>query len=189
MQVSDVPAGRAGRTDGSVYIRGVIRSRRILVTAALTALAAWANVQAMACCVIAVGPADPVSAAVAESAVSAAETPMAADHSCCPGAASGDAATESQASAVPVASDAEASAGMPGCGMQSDGTAALCCESGEVAAVSAKTVVSDGGGLELAPVVSSRLPVSSAASFAPGPVSSSPPDGAPPFLSYQRLLI
>lgn len=171
-----------------MYIIAVIRSRRILAVAAFAALAAWANVQAMACCVIAT---DAPAPDVAEIAASSAETPMAADHSCCPGGApSQDPAAESAPS--PISGNSAASdvpAGMPGCGMDAGGAASLCCESGEHAAVSAKTIVSVDAGMQIAAMASSHFALLPAASFAPRPVSSSPPDGSPPFLSYQRLLI
>lgn len=150
---------------------GVIRSRRILALAAFAALAAWANVQAMACCVMAAEPA-------------VAEAPMAADHSCCPG---NDGAAAADANSNANAEDAPAHP--PGCGMERTDAATLCCASGEVAAVSATTVAPADAGLAVLPVASAWPAVSSAASGPPWHVASSPPDGAPPFLSYQRLLI
>lgn len=78
---------------------------------------------------------------------------------------------------------------MPGCGMDAQGVTSLCCESGETAVVSA----SSGAGPDVATgtilLTESRFEAVPASNSPPWLVLSSPPDGAPPFLSFQRLLI
>jgi hypothetical protein len=76
---------------------------------------------------------------------------------------------------------------MPGCGMEAEGFTSLCCESGETAAVSAGTALDGPVGTIL--LTESRFGVVSAPESPPLLALSSPPDGSPPFLTFQRLLI
>lgn len=159
----------------------MFRTRSVLAISAFLAVTAWANAQAMACCWVpdALSSVRAEIAEIAESSTSA--EPMAADHSCCPGAKSTE-DTESSETAT-------SGATMPGCGMDARGVTSLCCESSETAAVSAKVGTALDGDAGTILLTEFRFGAVSAPESPPWPVLSSPPDGAPPFLSFQRLLI
>jgi hypothetical protein len=153
----------------------MIRSRTILSVAAFAALAAWANAQAMACCWLPEALAS--VRAVIEESVQAPES-MAANHSCCPGTKGAD-SDDSAPSTEP----------MPGCGMDAHGVTSLCCDSGESALVSSNSAIAPDVAMG-AVIRTGTLLEAVYATMPPQTfVLSSPPDGSPPFLTFQRLLI
>jgi hypothetical protein len=165
----------------------MMASRKHLPFAAVLALAAWANAQAMACCWVTDAWESLRSGAseIVETASSGASmAPMAADHSCCPGSQN----TEEAESSSPSTSDET----MSGCVRAAEGVASRCCESGETAVSSTPSgSAHDGvsGAVGKIILTESRFGVVSGPESPPLLVLSSPPDGTPPFLSFQRLLI
>jgi hypothetical protein len=87
-------------------------SRRTL--AAVFALTAWVNVQAMTCCGVSIGKAERAEAAD--------------EHACCPGSAKQGSSEQASSHASSGAAQASHEGSREGdCGMSRDGGAALCC--------------------------------------------------------------
>jgi len=148
-------------------------SRRVL--AAVFALIAWANVQAMTCCAVTPRHAETVAPA---------KGPSAEEHSCCPGSATHDGPEQSVASRAAHAAHASGD----GCGMGHGGSASLCCGAHEPALGSASADFV---------LFESRIPIAAAtlvvlqADGSRRPEFSLPAStaGPPRYLSLRRFLI